>query len=119
MELRIHGYSWLALGINRNIEIEMYDAAPDLARSMVNKTISNSSLSTSDRGQALANAVKDNSSMLNTWSESDAQDFTMEAISDFVLEEPIEDSSDLEQGDSSLATLPGDNSTDYSQDVTA
>ena len=97
----------------------MYDAAPDLAGSMVNKNIGNSSSSTPYLGQPLANAARDDSSMLNTWSQSDAQEFTMEAISDFVLEEPIEDSSDLEQGDSSSATLPGDNSTNHSQDATA
>lgn len=97
----------------------MYDAAPDMASSMVNNTIGNSSLSTPDSGQPLANVVKDDSSMLSTWSQSDAQDFTMEAISDFVLDEPIEVSSDLEQGDSILLTLPGDNSTDNLQDATA
>ena len=119
MELHIHGYSWLALGVNRNIEIEMYDAAPDLAGSMVNKTIGKSSMSTPDLGQPLANAAQDDSSTLNTWSQSDAQDFTMEAISDFVLNESIEDSSDLEQGDSNLPYSPGDNSTNSLQDATA
>lgn len=97
----------------------MYDAAPDLADSMVNKTVGNSSLSTLDLGQPLAIAASDGSSVLNTWSQSDAQEFTMEAISDFVLDEPIEDFSDLEQGDSILTTFPGDNPTDNSQDATA
>ena len=97
----------------------MYDAAPDLAGSMANKTVGNSSLSSPDLGPPLANAASDGSSVLNTWSQSDARDFTMEAISDFVLEEPIEDSSDLEQGDSIFATLPGDKSTTNLQDATA
>ena len=97
----------------------MYDAAPDLAGSMVNKIISNSSLSTPDLGQPLANAAQDDSSMLNTWSQSDAQEFTMEAISDFVLDEPIEGFGDIELDDSNLAILPGDNPTNYSQDATA
>ena len=95
----------------------MYDGAPDLASSMVNTNIGNSSLSTPDLGQPLANTTQDDSSILNTWSQSDAQEFTMEAISDFVLDEPIEDSSDLEQGDSISATLPGDNSTNDSQEA--
>ena len=97
----------------------MYDAAPDLAASMANKTVGSSSLSPPDLSQSLANAASNGSSVLNTWSQSDARDFTMEAISDFVLEEPIEDSSDLEQGDSIFATLPGDKSTTNLQDATA
>ena len=97
----------------------MHDAAPDLAGSMVNKTVGNSSLSIPELAQPLANGASDGSSVLNTWSQSDAQDFTMEAISDFVLDDPIEDSSDLEQGDSIFATLPGDKSTVNLQDATA
>ncbi len=97
----------------------MYDVAPDLAGSMVNKTVDNSSSANPDLGQPLANATEADSSMLNTWAESDAQDFSMEAISDYVLGEPFEFSGNLEQGDSILATLPGDISTNNSQDASA
>ncbi len=97
----------------------MYDATPDLSSSMVNQTVDNSSLSNPDLGQPLANAAKANSSILNTWSASDAQSFSMEALSDFVLSEPLEVPSDLEQGNSILATLPGNISTNNSQDASA
>lgn len=43
----------------------------------------------------------------------------MEAISDFVLDEPIEGFGDIEQDDSNLAILPGNDPTTYSQDATA
>ena len=97
----------------------MYEAAPDLAGSMVNKTVDNSSSANPDLGQPLASATNANSSILNTWGESDIQNFSMEAISDYVVGEPLELSSNLEQGDSILVTLPGDISTNSSQDASA
>ena len=97
----------------------MYDGAPDLAGSMANTTVGNSSSSTPDLGQPLPKATQDDSSSLNTWSQSDAQEFTMEAILDFVLNEPIEDSSDLEKGDSISANLLGDKLIKASQEATA
>lgn len=99
--------------------INMYDATPDLAVSMVNKTTDNSSSANPNLSQPLANVTKADSSILNTWVGSDAQNFSMEAISDYVLGEPFEFSSNLEQGDSILATLPGNVSTHNSQDASA
>ena len=99
--------------------IETYDAAPDLAGSMLNRTVDNSSSANPDLGQPLANATQADSSILNTWTESDAQNFSMEALSDYVLGEPFEFSSNLEQGDSILVTRPGDISTNNSQDASA
>ena len=95
----------------------MYDVAPDLAGSMVNKTVDNSSSANPDLGQPIANATNADSSMLNSWAESGVQNFSMEAISEYVLGEPFEFSSNLEQGDSILVTLPGDISTNNSQDA--
>lgn len=97
--------------------VEMYDVAPDLAGSMVNKTVDNSSSANPDLGQPIANATNADSSMLNSWAESGVQNFSMEAISEYVLGEPFEFSSNLEQGDSILVTLPGDISTNNSQDA--
>ena len=57
--------------------------------------------------------------MLNTWSESNVQNFSIGASSDFVLGEPIEVSSIVEQADGSLPTLPGDVSANSSQDASA
>ena len=86
---------------------------------MVNQTVHNTSLSIPDVGQPLANAAKADSSILDTWSKSDAQNFSMEALSDFVLSEPFEVTGDLEQDNSILATLPGDIFTNNSQDALA
>ena len=97
----------------------MYDAAPDLVGSMVNETVGNSSSSNPDLGKPLANTTNADSSMLNTWGEFDNQNSSMEAISDYVLGEPFESSSNLEQGASILATLPGDISANSSQDASA
>ena len=97
----------------------MYDAAPDLAGSMVNKTVDNPSSANHDLGELLANATNANVSMLNTWGESDVQNFSMEAISDYVVGKPFELSSNLEQEGNILVTLPGDISTNDSQDASA
>ena len=97
----------------------MYDAAPDLAGLMVNETIGNSSSSNPDLGKSLANTTNADSSTLDTWAESDNQNFSTEPISDYVLGEPFEFSSNIERGASILATLPGDVSANNSQDASA
>ena len=99
--------------------ISMYDAAPDLDGSMVDKATDNTSSANPNLRQPLANVTKADSSILNTWAGSDAQTFSMEAISDYVLGEPFEFSSNLEQGDSILATLPGNVSMNNSQEASA
>ena len=97
----------------------MYDAAPDFAGSIVNKTVNNPSSANPDLGEPLANATDANSSMLNTWGESDVQNFSMEATYDYVISEPFEFSSNLEQEENILMTLPGDISTNNAQDASA
>ena len=96
----------------------MYDAAPDLAGLMVNKTADSSSASP-DLGQPSADATDAIFSMLNTWGESDVQNFSMEAISDYVVGEPFELSSNLAQEDNILVALPGDISMNISEDASA
>ncbi len=90
----------------------MYDGAPDLT---ANTTQGNSS--TVVVGEPPGKYSAYNYSSLNNWTELDVQNFTFPDSGNFV-EDPFVFSNTLEEGNSTLVTLPGDLPMITSQDAT-
>lgn len=90
----------------------MYDAAPDLT---ANTTQGNSSAVI--LGEPSGNYSAYNYSLSNNWTELDVQNFTFADTGNFVGD-PFVFSRTLEEGNSTLVTMPDDLSMNTSQDTT-